>query len=354
MENDARQLSHRHPEYLRRSAFLAEVGRGPIPCVLDTSCVRTGLGIQLHTGRPPRSILAAQEGRTRIFIEKETLDETWERLDRFADQLRVPVGRLHSMFGNDWLPHISVVSLPESVRCLDHRAIAVGDLDFGDYPAAALAALLSPCILLTGNHHHFAPLGISYSRQFSDALIAAIDLRAGEYQIQGIIMVPAAPVYAAGAATKWAYGKVGPVALLLLAAVIVSGVFLYRRQPTERREAIRTVAGRFGEGFMEQYAEAQRAVNSAQNQLFACLVPPPDKRSIPSAVLRLLATACDSMSAEQISEGLPAEVQPSVDTLRRWMQVNKPLLFSEARRGSFRLGNRYSISIAAVESPSGS
>jgi hypothetical protein len=258
------------------------------------------------------------------------------------------------MFGNDWLPHISVVSLPESVRCLDHRAIAVGDLDFGDYPAAALAALLSPCILLTGNHHHFAPLGISYSRQFSDALIAAIDLRAGEYQIQGIIMVPAAPVYAAGAATKWAYGKVGPVALLLLAAVIVSGVFLYRRQPTERREAIRIVAGRFGEGFMEQYAEAQRAVNSAQNQLFACLVPPPDKRSIPSAVLRLLATACDSMSAEQISEGLPAEVQPSVDTLRRWMQVNKPLLFSEARRGSFRLGNRYSISIAAVDSPSGS
>jgi len=258
------------------------------------------------------------------------------------------------MFGNDWLPHISVVSLPESVRCLDRRAIAVGDLDFGDYPAAALAALLSPCILLTGNHHHFAPLGISYSRQFSDALIAAIDLRAGEYQIQGIIMVPAAPVYAVGAATKWAYGKVGPVALLLLAAVIVSGVFLYRRQPTERREAIRTVAGRFGEGFMEQYAEAQRAVNSAQNQLFACLVPPPDKRSIPSAVLRLLATACDSMSAEQISEGLPAEVQPSVDTLRRWMHVNKPLLFSEARRGSFRLGNRYSISIAAVDSPSGS
>ena len=72
-------------------------------------------------------------------------------------------------------------------------------------------------------------------------------------------------------------------------------------------------------------------------------------------VLEALLAADGPMSAEQISEGLPAEVQPSVDTLRRWMHVNKPLLFSEARRGSFRLGNRYSISggihLAGVEWP---
>lgn len=182
------------PEYLRRSALLAEVGHGPIPSVLDTSYVRTGLEAQLRTGQPPRSIRAAQEGRTRVFMEKATLDESWERLSKFATQLEVPVEELRRMFGEGWLLYISVVSLPENVRCLDGRALAVRDLDADDYPAAALAALLSPCILLTGNYHHFAPLGVSYSRQGVDAIFAAIDVRVGEHQLQAVTMIPAAPV----------------------------------------------------------------------------------------------------------------------------------------------------------------
>ncbi len=224
-------LSHVDPEHLRRAALLAEVGRGPIPSVLDTSYVRTGIGVQLKSGRPPRTIVAAQEGRTRIFMEKGTLDECWERLHRFATQLEVPVGQLRRMFGEDWLPHISVVSLPENVRCLDERALAVRDLDPDDYPAAALAALLSPCVLLTGDYHHFAPLGVSYPRQGIDATFAAIELRVGEHELQAIAMVPAAPVVAIGAGTKWVSEKIGPIAWFLLIAIVVGAAVYYRRQP---------------------------------------------------------------------------------------------------------------------------
>ena len=343
-------LSRADPEFVRRAALLAEVGQGPIPCVLDTSYVRTGLEAQLRTGQPPRSIRAAQEGRTRIFMEKATLDEAWERLTRFAAQLDVPVGRLRQMFGEGWLPHISVVSLPENVRRLDGRALAVRDHDPDDYPAAALAALLSPCILLTGNHRDFAPLGVSYPRQGVDAIFAAIDVRVGEHQLQAVTMIPAAPVYAIGAGTKWASEKIGPWAWVLLAALGVGAVVLYRRQSPERREAIRKVAAGVGNVLMEQYAEAQRAVNDAQSKLSACLVPPPDTRSVPSAVLRMLATSDNSMSAQDLYEQLPVEVQPGLVALRRWMHANKPLFFSEARRGSFQLGNRYSVSVAVAKS----
>jgi PIN domain len=338
-------LAQLGPEQFRRSALLAEVGQGPIPAVLDTSYVRTGIHTQLRTGNPPKSIIAAQQGRTRVFMEEETLNESWQRLERFADQLDVSVRQLRAMFADDWLPNISVVSLPENARSIDERALAVKSLDPNDYPTAALAALLSPCILLTGDHHHFAPLGVSYSRQGVDAIFAAIEVRIGENQLQSVAMVPAAPVYTIGVGTKWAYEKIGPLALILLAGIVVGAVVLYRCQPEERRHAVREVASGVGNVLLGQYNQAQRAVTEAQTQLSICLVPPPDKRSVPSAVLRKLATAGDSMSAQQLYEQLPAEVQPALVPLRQWMHANKPL-FSELRRGSFRLGNRYSISVA--------
>ena len=330
---------------LRRLAPLTELGEGPIPAILDTSYVRTGMQYQLRNGRPPRTIIAAQEGRTRIFMEQVTLNEAWQRLERFADQLDVPVRQLRTMFADDWLPNISVVSLPEVVRSLDPRALSVKSLDPDDYPAAALAALLSPCVLLTGDYHHFAPLGVTSSHQGIDAVCAAIQLQIGQRRVQAAATVPIAPVYAIGVGTKRASEKVGPIAWFILAGIVVGGALLYRRQPPERREAIRNFASEVGKCALEQYTEAQMIVNQAESQLSACLVPPPIQRSIPSAVLRALAVADDSMSAQQLCENLDPEVQPAVDPLRRWMHANKPQFFYEVRRGSFRLGSTYSVSV---------
>ena len=100
-------------------------------------------------------------------MELETLSETWNHPPRFAEQMGVPVVTLQRMFADDWLPLLSIVSVPEPLRKIDARATDVRDLDPDDYPAAALAALLSPCIVLTHDHHHFRPLGVSVRHKAS-------------------------------------------------------------------------------------------------------------------------------------------------------------------------------------------
>jgi hypothetical protein len=164
--------------------------RRPIPGVLDTSCVRTGLAHQLKTGVPPASLSAARDGTVRLFMERDTLNETCRRLSRFAQQLDVPISHLADLFDREWLPHIRVVALPPALRALDTRAVGVRSLDADDYPAAALAALLSPCALLTHDRKHFGPLGIQSSSQGVDAVIAAIDVKVGEVRLHAVAAMP--------------------------------------------------------------------------------------------------------------------------------------------------------------------
>lgn len=190
-------------------ARLADLGRGPLLAVLDTSNVRTALHYQLAHGLPPASITTARDGSMRMFMEYETLVETQRKLPKIARQFGVPVAELTRIL-NEWLPFIRVVKLPPALRELDQRAVGVRSLDPDDYPAAALAALLSPCILLTGNHTDFGPLGVQTEKQGVEAVVAGIAVKAGESRFQASVMVPAAPVIAVSEITKWASGKVGP------------------------------------------------------------------------------------------------------------------------------------------------
>ena len=143
-------LSHLDTDQHRTVRTISDLRDGPIPAVLDTSCVRTGLHYQLVNGRLPTSVDIVRSGRIRMFMELDTLHETWERLPKFAGQMDVPVATLQRMFANEWLPMLSVVSIPEALRRIDERAGSVRDLDPDDYPTAALATLLSPCILPSG------------------------------------------------------------------------------------------------------------------------------------------------------------------------------------------------------------
>jgi hypothetical protein len=351
---DLDQVPARMDEYLevlsrldagspRRWEILSELRQGPIPTVIDTSCVRTGLQDQLKKGRLPASIHAAEEGHTRLFMEHDTMIETWERLPRFAKQLDVPLRALQSTFSEDWLPLISVVRLPDGLRQLDERARAVSDMDADDYPTAALAALLSPCILLTRNHKHFGPLGIRAASQGVDAVFAALDMRVGEARVQAVAIIPAAPVLAVGGATKWAYEKTGPLALVVLGLIFVGGLALYLRQTPERKETVKKVAVGVGEFLLTETNAAMQAVQQAENDLAEWVVPSPAKRSVTSAVFRTLAVGEDSMSAQQLFETLGPEVRPAVAPLRDWLHENKRTVFNEVRYGSFQLGLPYGL-----------
>lgn len=111
--------------------------RGPLPAVLDTDFVRTGLDYQLSKGSPPRSVRTARDGSLRPLMEHDTLTETGRKLPTFVTQLGVPEADLRQILNQDWLPHIDVVKLPDSLRDADLRAHRVRDLDPGDFPAAA-------------------------------------------------------------------------------------------------------------------------------------------------------------------------------------------------------------------------
>ena len=217
----------RVPRQEELAAFLAEAaelsslgaGRRPLPAVLDTDFIRTGLHAQLSKGVPPRSVRSAQDGALRLFMEYDTLVETGEKLPRFAGQLGVTVPELRRILNEEWLPHIDVVRLPAGLRELDPRAPRVRDGDGvrrgdeDDFPAAALAALLSPCLLLTHNYKHFGALGVRTRTQGVDGIMAVLAIHIGEVQLQAVIWLPALPVPRRGRRHGMGHGEDRPMGL---------------------------------------------------------------------------------------------------------------------------------------------
>jgi hypothetical protein len=321
------------------------LNRRPLPAVLDTACVRTGLHYQLRNGSPPASVTMARDGEVRLFMEYDTLTETGKKLPKFARDLGVTVAELRRILNDEWLPHIQVVKLPLSLRQLDPRALSVRDSDTDDYPAAALAALLSPCILLTHNHNDFSALGMHTTSQGVDAVMAVIAINIGEMQVQAVLMVPALPIRLAADGVKWASERIGPAAWVILLLAAAGGIYWYRKQPPGRRERIKEIAGEIGTHFMKEYADATEVVQQARLKLRACLVPKPEQRSTASAILRELAAAPESLSAQQLADLLDAPLRPRVADLRSYLRGNDAL-FAQVRRGGFELGRHYQLADA--------
>lgn len=320
-----------------------EVDHRPLPAVLDTACVRTGLHFQMKNGLPPRSVMSARNGSLRLLMEYDTLVETSERLPKFAKQLGVPTIELKRALNKDWLPHIDVVKLPPSLRQVDQRALAVRERDADDYPAAALAALLSPCLLLTHNYKDFGALGVRTESQGIDGVLAITEINIGQLRAQAVVMIPTAPVLAVGATAKWASERIGPAAWVILGLLIAGGTYLYIKQPQEQREGIKEVAGEIGAQVLEEYEKATAGVQQARVQLRACVVPKPEDRSRASAILRGLAMSQESLSAQQLSELLDPSLRPSVAYLRAYLRENTKTLFTQVRRGGFVLGRHYEL-----------
>jgi len=279
----------------------------------------------------------------RLFMEYDTLTETFARLPKFAKQLGVPVAELRRALSQDWLPHIQVVTLPPSLRHLDPRALAVRGCDADDYPAAALAALLSPCILLTHNHNDFTALGMHTSSQGVDAVMAVIAIDIGELRLHAALTMPALPVRLATAGFKWASDRIGPAAWVMIAVAAAGGIYWYRKQSAERREQIKETAGNIGMFLMKEYTAASATVHQARLDLRACLVPKPRQRSAASAIMRELAVAPESLSAQQLAELLDPSLRPRVADLRAFLRTNKSM-FEQVRRGGFEFGCRYELS----------
>ena len=317
--------------------------RRPLPAVLDTDFIRTGLHNQLKEGTPPRSVRSAQDGSLRLFMEYDTLVETEQKLPKFAGQLGISVDELRQILNQDWLPNIDVVRLPPRLRELDPRALLVRDGDVDDFPAAALAALLSPCLLLTHNYKHFGALGVHTREQGLDGVMTVLAVNIGQVQLQAVIVVPALPFRLAGATMKWATGKIGNFAWMILGIAVAGGIYWYFEQPPDRRDTIKKVAGSIGTHIMNEYGAAAETVYQAQVKLRACMVPKPEDRTLVSAILRELAISPESLSAAQLAELLDPSVRPSVAEIRAFLRAHDSLVFQQVRRGGFVLGAHYQL-----------
>ena len=122
------------------------------------------------------------------------------------------------------------------------------------------------------------------------------------------------------------------------------GIYWYRKQPPERRERIKEIAGDIGTHFMREYADATGVVQQARLKLRANLVPKPEQRSTASAILRELAVAPESLSAQQLADLLDAPLRPRVADLRAYLRGNEALFTGPP--GGFELGPHYRLSDA--------
>lgn len=317
--------------------------RGPIPAIVDTDFVRRGLHYQLRYGIPPKSVRMARRGTIRLVMDYDTLTETGEKLTKFSRQFRVPAVDLRRVLNEQWLQHIQVVKVPMWLRESDPRALAVRDRDRDDFPAAALAALLSPCLLFTHNYQHFGLLGVHAEMQCREGMDAVVEIGIGEARVQAILTIPAVPVQAVGATMKWATGRFGPAAWIA-GAVLMGGVgFWLYRQPADRRDRIKAVAAQIGKHFLDEYQAATGGVHQARLQLRASMIPRPAQRTPASAIMRELAVSRDSLSAAQIAELLDPTLRPSVTQLRAFLRAYDTAMFEQVRRGGYVLGSHYEL-----------
>ena len=231
--------------------------RGPLPAVLDTDFIRTGLHNQLKEGTPPRSVRSVQDGSLRLFMEYDTLVETEQKLPKFAGQLGISVAELRQILNQDWLPISRWFASPGAPGA-GSAALLVRDGDVDDFPAAALAAMLLPCLLLTHNYKHFSALGVRTREQGLDGVMAVLAINIGEVQLQAVIVVPALPFRLAGATMNWATGKFGRGAWVIIGLVVAGGIYWYFKQPPERRDTIKKLAGSIGTHVTNETAQPRR------------------------------------------------------------------------------------------------
>lgn len=314
----------------------------PMIAVVDTCFLRTGLQVHLTRGDVPPSLLAMRSGSIRAFMEGDTLREMFARIPKFAIQMATSERALRDLFVSEWLPYIRIVELPTYLRELDQRSLEVQQEDEDDYAAASLAALLSPCILMT-HDKDFKPLGVQHYEQAILAIFLVDDVIEGDAQLRTAIMIPTMPFFALGVGTKHAYDRFGPIALGVVGLFLAGGVFVYLKQPKERRDAIRSSAGKYARGVLELYGEAASEAQRARQELSQTLVPPSSDPHPFVLVLRVLATTSTSLSAQQLHTLLQSQYSFNVSELRSYLHAYKSTLFFEERRGGFLLGLPYEV-----------
>ena len=160
------------------------------------------------------------------------------------------------MLNEDWLPHIQVVRLPQTLRQLDPRALPSGTWTPTTTrpprsPRCCRRASCSRATTTTSPRWACAP-----PRRASTAVMALIAINIGEMQVHTVLVVPALPS-GSPARRQMGLGPDRPGAWVILAPARDGGIYWYRKQPPERRGADQGGRGHLGTTTWEYAAASQ-------------------------------------------------------------------------------------------------
>jgi len=312
----------------------------PFLAVLDTSFFHSAFKYQLaHDGAVPLSLQAAQQAAITLFMAEETVWQLFDKIPEFAESLNTTAVTLESLFAKAWAPWITSVDL--SSMPADARAQVVLDRDPTDRPAATLATLLSPCLLLATDKdfESLAPVESWTPGELPSAVVAvSTTLVVGQatVRVNATVMVPVLPVAVVGGGVCWLGGRLGVSPWLLAAAIVGGGAFLYMRLDAERRAAARKALADVGTTLLEELVRAQAAQQAALRDLEHRVVPYLGPRSVEAVVLRELAVAGEAISAQRLWERLDPATRPSVTRVRALLRGDPAVAL--AGRGVWTLG----------------
>lgn len=306
------------------------------PCqfVIDTEFFYSAFQYELQQGRCPLSLREAMNGSIRLYMASATMTELREKkLGEFAVGLCTSPAVL-SEFLRRWQKWITEVDIPAEHQ--DPRIVAVSERDPSDRPAAILASILAPCMLVT-NDKDFQAYGVNNSISHVIIFEAAVELSWASVEMHAILQIPELPLRGAiiGVGLAAERFKVSP--LVIVAAVALLGFVAYRVVSEEARTTIKTTAKSMAKNYVSDLHRVQTAERLARTCLEQRVVVPAVNRSREDNIVRELAMTNEPISAQRLWERLPTNDRPSVKSIREILR-NHPSSKGYGR-GTWVFGN---------------
>jgi hypothetical protein len=316
----------------------------PLPIVVDADVLHRNIDYCLRTGWTPRLIDSASHGYTLLtgvvlFATARVQEEIERQLDEIAIRREVPREDVAHVWNETFLPRIRFVEIQDGAVA-DPRVEQVRALHEADAPTAALAVMLSPCVVLTDNRKHFAPLGIP-DIQTDRIAVDARELSRYYGSANAMTIVPTLTGAMAIEGSKKMISTIGRDASILIALLLIgAAVVIWRSEPGGQiRASAKKLAREVGPS-LAQVATRALVLSEEMSALAIDAPAPPD--SAIRFLAKILATRQTIMSTAEIGRRLHEHGYRFIGTgvyatrVRGWLTSQD--CFCETQRGHWTLG----------------
>jgi hypothetical protein len=315
----------------------------PLPIVLDADVLHRNVDYCLRTGYTPKLLEAASASYSLlsgvvVFATGRVREEVERQLVEIAERRNFSLSEVTALWERLFLPRIRFVEIGDR-DIEDPRVDEVRALHNADAPTAALAVLLAPCVLLSDNRKHFAPLRIAETR--TDLIAVNARELAGYYgSLNAMTLLPTVTGALVLEGSKKVVSSIGSEMALVLAALLIgAGVALWLSEPgSEMREGLKRFAREVGPPLA---AAATRALVLSE-EMSALAIDPPEQQSAARLIAKVLATRQTVLSTSEIAGRLEehgyrfAGGAKHATSTRRWLTEQN--CFVEQQRGRWTLG----------------